>query len=279
MCRRTLWLLITYMAALCVRSSYGQESPGLIALRQQLMASPMVLSDYSADPQRNYRYENGVLRSDLPFAHELALFDVKKVELNGTTLSIEGTQQFLFRVKTTREFSLGLSPRPVTLLVEIAGTNQDAALAQMRALLFAPTVPKAIDAVPTYVSSSVPAIWDTDTKSFDKCDPCGKGTANQYSETLMPSTREGMIPPRLIWQVIPKIPKEARKGALTAKVLVGLIVGTDGQPHELWLLHPAGYGLDEAAIKAVSQYKFQPAKHNGEPVPVSLNVEVNFQVR
>ena len=37
-------------------------------------------------------------------------------------------------------------------------------------------------------------------------------------------------------------------------------------------------GLDAKAVEAVKQYKFKPAMENGKPVPVPLNVEVNFQI-
>jgi protein TonB len=37
-------------------------------------------------------------------------------------------------------------------------------------------------------------------------------------------------------------------------------------------------GLDEKAVDAVKKYKFKPALEAGKPVPVELNVEVNFQV-
>jgi protein TonB len=37
-------------------------------------------------------------------------------------------------------------------------------------------------------------------------------------------------------------------------------------------------GLDEKAVEAVRQYKFKPAREAGTPVPVELNVEVNFQI-
>jgi TonB family protein len=39
-----------------------------------------------------------------------------------------------------------------------------------------------------------------------------------------------------------------------------------------------GMGLDEKAIEAVRQWKFEPAKLNGQSVPVQINVEVNFRL-
>jgi protein TonB len=37
-------------------------------------------------------------------------------------------------------------------------------------------------------------------------------------------------------------------------------------------------GLDEKAVEAVKQYKFKPAMMQGKPVPVEINIEVNFQL-
>jgi hypothetical protein len=36
-------------------------------------------------------------------------------------------------------------------------------------------------------------------------------------------------------------------------------------------------GLDAQALKAVKQYRFKPAMASGSPVPVMINVEINFQ--
>jgi periplasmic protein TonB len=37
-------------------------------------------------------------------------------------------------------------------------------------------------------------------------------------------------------------------------------------------------GLDEQAVNAVERWKFEPAKKDGQPVPVMINVEVNFRL-
>jgi len=36
--------------------------------------------------------------------------------------------------------------------------------------------------------------------------------------------------------------------------------------------------MNKNAVDAVSQYKFEPATEGGRPVPVDLNVEVNFKI-
>jgi TonB family protein len=37
-------------------------------------------------------------------------------------------------------------------------------------------------------------------------------------------------------------------------------------------------GLDEKALEAVKQWRFEPAKKDNQPVAVQLSVEVNFHL-
>ena len=61
-------------------------------------------------------------------------------------------------------------------------------------------------------------------------------------------------------------------------VLVNLIVDQNGMPQNVHVLRGVGMGLDEKAVEAVKQYRFKPAREDGKPVAVELNVEVNFQI-
>jgi len=84
--------------------------------------------------------------------------------------------------------------------------------------------------------------------------------------------------PRLIYQVDPEFSEEARKAKFQGEVLVALVVDASGRPTQVHVIRPVGMGLDEKAVEAVRQYKFAPAKKGGNPVPVMLNVAVNFQI-
>ena len=59
---------------------------------------------------------------------------------------------------------------------------------------------------------------------------------------------------------------------------MSLIVGTDGLPRDVKLTRALGSGLDEKAIEAVRQWKFDPARRNGVPVAVKIDVEVLFRL-
>ncbi len=84
--------------------------------------------------------------------------------------------------------------------------------------------------------------------------------------------------PQLIYQVDPEFSEEARKAKFQGEVLVHLIVDASGRPTQVRVIRPVGMGLDEKAREAVAQYKFRPARKGGQPVPVELNVAVNFQI-
>ena len=52
----------------------------------------------------------------------------------------------------------------------------------------------------------------------------------------------------------------------------------DGKGYNMQLAKSLGMGLDEAALAAISQWRFTPASQNGSPVPVVATIEVNFRL-
>jgi len=105
----------------------------------------------------------------------------------------------------------------------------------------------------------------------------GPGTGGNYGGGLR-RIGGGVSQPEVIFQVEPEFSEEARKAKFMGSVLVNLIVDTRGLPENVHVSRGVGMGLDEKAVEAVKQYRFKPAMENGKPVPVELNVEVNFQI-
>lgn len=88
----------------------------------------------------------------------------------------------------------------------------------------------------------------------------------------------GVSAPRLIYYVDPEFSDEARRAKYQGVCVVQLIVDKQGNPQHIQVVRALGMGLDEKAIEAVKQYKFKPAYYQGKPVPVIINVEVNFRI-
>ena len=88
----------------------------------------------------------------------------------------------------------------------------------------------------------------------------------------------GVSAPRLISDPEPEYSEEGRKARHQGSVLLQVIVGTDGRLRDVRVIQPLGFGLDEKAVEAVRQWRFEPAKKNGQPVTVVVNIEVNFRL-
>jgi len=88
----------------------------------------------------------------------------------------------------------------------------------------------------------------------------------------------GVSPPRAIYQPEPEFSEEARKAKYQGVCTLALIVGADGRPRNIRVQSSLGMGLDEKAIEAVKNWKFEPAMKDGHPVAVEIAVEVDFHL-
>lgn len=88
----------------------------------------------------------------------------------------------------------------------------------------------------------------------------------------------GVSAPRPIYSPDPEYSEEARKAKYQGIVVLWVVVGPDGRPHDIRVQRALGMGLDEKAIEAVRKWKFEPAMKGTTPVAVQINVEVNFRL-
>jgi protein TonB len=88
----------------------------------------------------------------------------------------------------------------------------------------------------------------------------------------------GVSAPRALYAPDPEYSEEARKAKYQGTCVLWLIVGPDGHPRDIRVVRNLGMGLDEKAIEAVKQWKFEPAMKDGRPVAVQINVEVDFRL-
>jgi TonB family protein len=88
----------------------------------------------------------------------------------------------------------------------------------------------------------------------------------------------GVSAPRAVYAPDPEYSEEARKAKFQGVCVLWLVVGPDGRPRDIRVARTLGLGLDEKAIEAVKNWKFEPALKDGKPVAVQINVEVSFRL-
>jgi len=70
----------------------------------------------------------------------------------------------------------------------------------------------------------------------------------------------------------------ARQKKIQGVCMLTLTVDEHGLPKDIHVVRSVEPSLDEKAMEAVYDYRFKPAMLNGNPVPVSLSVEVSFRL-
>ena len=89
----------------------------------------------------------------------------------------------------------------------------------------------------------------------------------------------GIDPPTVVREVRPTYTDEARRRAIEGDVLLEIVVRRDGSVGNVRVRRTLGAGLEQKAIDAVRQWRFVPAKKQGVPVDVIVDVAVEFKLR
>jgi len=84
--------------------------------------------------------------------------------------------------------------------------------------------------------------------------------------------------PKIVQRVTPDYTTEALDAKLEGSVQLSAIIGIDGTPSDIKVIKGLGKGLDEKAIECFKKWRFSPAMRNGEPIPMSSQVAIIFQL-
>jgi len=84
--------------------------------------------------------------------------------------------------------------------------------------------------------------------------------------------------PKPLSKLNPYYPEKARQKKKEGTVTLGLTVGKDGSVSGVHVVTGVDRDIDQAAVEAVSQWKFVPGTYQGNPVDVELTVTVNFRL-
>ncbi|HTW66766.1 MAG TPA: energy transducer TonB [Bryobacteraceae bacterium] len=85
-------------------------------------------------------------------------------------------------------------------------------------------------------------------------------------------------PPKLIHKVEPQYTRSALKAKLEGYVVLRVLVGADGIPSHITISRGLGKGLDRKAIECLKRWRFRPAMRFDQPIPTTIEVEMNFRL-
>jgi TonB family protein len=83
---------------------------------------------------------------------------------------------------------------------------------------------------------------------------------------------------QLLTRFVPDSSDLAQAAGVSGVAMYHVVVSSDGKPEEIAVGHPIGFGLDENAVDSIRKASFQPAVKDGKPVPVALDLMVEFRI-
>jgi periplasmic protein TonB len=91
----------------------------------------------------------------------------------------------------------------------------------------------------------------------------------------------GISNPEPIFSPRPNYTADAMRAKVQGVVGLEAVVRPDGSVGDVKITRSLDphFGLDQEAIRTVKSWRFRPAKRNGEPVPVWVDVELSFTLR
>jgi TonB family protein len=199
---------------------------------------------------------------------------VKKVAIDRDKLRVEG-KRALFKSsghdcgRGCMRFDDG---EQVTVTIRLTSplstaTEADSVLARV----FAMTLEDIMNSVPPYWQDYVAKSVAPDSKK-----PSPRNATSGDGGVF--GLEAGITAPKALYQPEPEFSDAARRRNFQGVLGLNIIIDKTGQVSRVSLVRPLGLGLDENAANTVRTWRFDPAKHNGEPVAVAVYVEVSFHL-
>ncbi|MCP3957150.1 MAG: energy transducer TonB [bacterium] len=76
----------------------------------------------------------------------------------------------------------------------------------------------------------------------------------------------------------PAYPETARKDRIQGRVIAKTVISTEGTIESVEIVESLGEEFDTAVREVLKEWRFEPAKLDGEPVDVYYNLTFNFKL-
>lgn len=229
------------------------------------------------------RLDAGLLLSLLLHAaavYTLLVFPVETVTLPaliGTPHAIEVEFVAPAPEVKTPPASRVLTPEPVERKA-LAPVIHEAAPKKAAKLENSPSKPNKAKALPERLNALEPASAALASATHAQGSPAISGSSGPAASSgAVPVVREAGLKGR---RVQPEYPSRALRLRQEGVVLLHVLVSEDGSQQSVKIVRPSGYDLlDNAALKAVQKWRFEPTQRNGQAIKSWIEIPIEFKIR
>lgn len=247
---------------LCATTSGARNAPTQQSIEAKLQGPFVMLRGMWDGDNLHFDSQGNLTDSTPTLPFSLSAVGVDKIRLTDSELEIEGRREGLEFIRAIRAVSYK-SARKIHISIAVDSHHPEALDAAV-AKVFSIGVDKDL-------ATSAPEYWQRWLRPL-------LGLPGLETVAGIDHPGGGVTPPRLAYAPDPKFTEPARELKYRGIVVVGLVVDAEGRPAHVHIVRPLGMGLDEQAVETVSHYQFTAATFQGKPVPVEINIEVNFRI-
>jgi protein TonB len=260
-------------------------------LRSEFVGQRFFISGFPSGVALNFDVNGNLIDNEKPGTWTVdGLVEIQKVTVFDDRVEFAGERK-LISFEPTRHVK-GTSPVPETrthsggkVVIRVARSSSDGkdSLQAVRRILLDRSAP---------ILGRVPPYW----KPFVcRMEAASNGASESMCDTFQikgigPLTNPeasgksakdknalGVKPPEAKYTPDPVFPNKARRVRSVATCVFMVVIGEDGVPSNIRVTEPCGLGFDDSAYAAIQEWRFKPATRNKEPMPVTINIEINFQ--
>jgi TonB family protein len=90
--------------------------------------------------------------------------------------------------------------------------------------------------------------------------------------------KDGVTRPRLLHEATPQYTSDAMRARIEGKIALECVVETDGTVARVHVVRSLDklFGLDETAVNAAKQWRFEPGTKDHVAIPVMIKIDMTF---
>jgi TonB family protein len=301
--RRISTPLLPLVLLFCSVSYLSAQTILEATLRAKYDQKILMLRNFYQDDHLEFDSTGAVRGKAHPGAWTLGRIGITNVKLKANRLELDGVRVAdVYDLKTSK-FSSFRTPQNVRIVVD-RDPQQTSSLDDALSRVFLTRAERLADLVPPYwkafAESRVETVpQDTGTTCYrikgaalmtgsgDISIPCEEHATVKQVPTPEPKSGadhlpfragEGIIAAKLVYGPDPHYVPLAKVASFQGTTLLIANVTESGTVDEVQIVRPVGFGFDDAAVETVKTWTFKPATKNGQPVPLQINIEVNFRL-